>query len=49
MIIKKINLRTAIRSTAIEIGIVVGLLLVGGILEFYMIELAESGADIGLF
>jgi len=49
MIIKKINLKTAIRSTAIEIGIVVGLLLAGGILEFYMIELIESGVDVGLF
>ena len=49
MIIKKLNLRTAIRGTAIEIGIVVGLLLVGGFLEFYMIELVQSGADAGLF
>ena len=49
MIIKKINLKTAIRGTVIEIGIVVGLLLAGGFLEFYMIELAESGVDIGLF
>ncbi len=48
MIIKKINLRTAMRSTSIEIGILVGLLLVGGILENYMIELAEeSGFDFG--
>jgi len=49
MIIKKINLRTAIRSTSIEIGIVVGLLLAGGFLAFYMIELAESGVDFGVF
>ena len=49
MIIKKINLRTAIRGTAIEIGIVVGLLLAGGFLEFYMIELAQSGVDFGVF
>jgi len=43
MIIKKTNLRTAIRGTSIEIGMV-GLLLAGGFLEFYMIELAqESG------
>ena len=49
MIIKKIKLRTAIKGTAIEIGIVVGLLLAGGILEFYMIELVQSGVDIGLF
>jgi len=49
MIIKKINIKTAIRGTAIEIGIVVGLLLAGGLLEFYMIELAESGVDFGVF
>ncbi|KAG2472547.1 MAG: conserved membrane protein of unknown function [Nitrosopumilales archaeon] len=49
IIIKKINLRTAIRGTAIEVGIVVGLLLAGGILEFYMIELAKSGVDFGVF
>lgn len=48
MMIKKINLRTAIRGTSIEIGVLVGLLLVGGILENYMIELAaESGFDFG--
>jgi len=46
MIIKKVNLRTAIRGTSIEIGIMVGLLLAGGFLEFYMIELAqESGFE----
>ncbi len=46
MIIKKANLRTAIRGTSIEIGIMVGLLLAGGFLEFYMIELAqESGFE----
>ncbi|HSB50372.1 MAG TPA: stage II sporulation protein M [Nitrosopumilaceae archaeon] len=48
MIIKKINLRTAMRGTSIEIGILVGLLLVGGILENHMIELAgESGFEFG--
>jgi len=48
MIIKKINLRTAMRGTSIEIGILVGLLLAGGILENYMIELAgESGFEFG--
>jgi hypothetical protein len=47
MIIKKVNLRTAIRGTSIEIGIMVGLLLAGGFLEFYMIQLAqESGFQI---
>jgi hypothetical protein len=49
MIIKKANLRTAIRGTSIEIGIMVGLLLAGGFLEFYMIEMAaEQGFDLGL-
>jgi len=44
MIIKKVNLRTAIRGTSIEIGIMLGLLLAGGFLEFYIIQLAqESG------
>ena len=40
---KKINLTTFIKPTIIEIGIVVGLLLAGGYLEFYMIELVEEG------
>ncbi|HJJ22918.1 MAG TPA: stage II sporulation protein M [Nitrosopumilus sp.] len=40
---KKINLVSFIKSTVIEIGIVVGLLLVGGYLEFYMIELIQEG------
>ncbi len=42
MIIKKINLRTAIRGTAFEIGIMVSLLLVGGFLEDYMIKLSQE-------
>ncbi len=43
---KKIKLRPFIKPTAIEIGIVVALLLVGGYLEFYMIELAlEEGLE----
>ena len=41
-ITKKINLTQFIKPTVIEIGIVVGLLLVGGYLEFYMIELAQN-------
>ena len=45
-ITKKISLTTFIKPTIIEIGIVVGLLLAGGYLEFYMIELAkESGLE----
>jgi len=39
---KKINLIPFIKPTVIEIGIVVSLLLVGGYLEFYMIELAQQ-------
>ena len=41
-ITKKIDLKTFIKPTAIEIGIVVGLLLAGGYLEIYMIELAQE-------
>lgn len=48
MIIKKINLRTAVRGTGIEIGILVGLLLAGGIIEDAMIKMAEEqGFDFG--
>jgi hypothetical protein len=39
---KKINLIPFIKPTVIEIGIVVALLLAGGYLEFYMIELAQE-------
>jgi len=39
---KKINLRQFIKPTVIEIGIVVTLLLAGGYLEFYIIELAQE-------
>ena len=41
-IAKKVNLTTFIKPTAIEIGIVVALLLAGGYLEFYMLELAQQ-------
>ena len=41
-VIKKTNLTSFIKPTAIEIGIVVGLLLLGGYLEFFMIELAQE-------
>ncbi|MBT8252212.1 MAG: stage II sporulation protein M, partial [Nitrosopumilus sp.] len=47
-IIKKLNLTSMIKPTAIEIGILVGLLLGGAILEDYMIRMAqESGMDLG--
>ena len=40
-IIKKISLVQFLKPTLIEIGIVTGLLLVGGYVEFYMIEQAQ--------
>jgi len=39
---KKISLRSFIKPTVMEIGIVVSLLLAGGYLEFYMIELVQQ-------
>ena len=47
-ITKKINLTQFIKPTIIEIGIVVGLLLAGGYIEFYMIELAQN-SDFNIF
>ena len=41
-IITKTSLFQFIKPTIIEIGIVVALLLVGGYVEFYMIELAQN-------
>jgi len=41
-VIKKISLTQFIKPTVIEIGIVVALLLVGGYLEFYLIDLAQQ-------
>ena len=41
-IIKKIDLVPFIKPTLIEIGIMIGLLLAGGYLEFYMIEIARE-------
>ncbi len=41
-VVKKINLKQFVKPTIIEIGIVVGLLLSGGYLEFYMIEMAQQ-------
>jgi len=40
-IIKKISIKPDYKITAIEIGIVLGLLLAGGFLEAYLIELIE--------
>jgi len=45
-IVKKVNLVQFIKPTIIEIGIVLGLLLAGGYLEFYMINLVlEEGLE----
>ena len=41
-ITKKINLIQFIKPTIIEVGIVIALLLAGGYLEFYMLELAQQ-------
>jgi hypothetical protein len=41
-IITKTNLSQFIKPTIIEIGIVIVLLLVGGYIEFYMIELVQN-------
>ena len=41
-IFKKIDLIQFIKPTLIEIGIVTGLLLAGGYLEFYMIEMVQE-------
>ena len=43
---KKMDLIPFIKPTLIEIGIVVGLLLAGGHLEFYMLELARDATPI---
>jgi len=49
-IIKKTKLRLLIKPTVIEIGIVLAFLLVGGYLEFYMIELVqEAGTELSEF
>jgi hypothetical protein len=41
-IITKTTLSQFIKPTIIEIGIVIGLLLAGGYVEFYMIELVQN-------
>jgi len=41
-IYKKIDLKPFLKPTTIEIGIVISLLLTGGYLEFYMIEMAQE-------
>ena len=41
-VVTKTNLSQFIKPTSIEIGIVMILLLVGGYVEFYMIELVQN-------
>ena len=41
-VIKKISLTSFLKPTVMEIGIVVALLLAGGYLEFFMIELVQQ-------
>lgn len=44
---KRRSLRSALNITVVEISIVVGLLLAGGLLEYYIIQTAmESGLDL---
>jgi len=45
-LIKRVNLKSLIKPTVIEIGIVVAILFAGGILEEYMIALAQQGASL---
>ena len=42
MIIRKTSLYSAIKPTAIEIGIAIGLLVAGGFIEDYMIKLSQE-------
>ncbi len=48
LIFQKKPVRPHLRATAIEIGIMAGLLLAGGFVEFHMIEGIERG-DMGIF
>jgi len=47
-VVKKVNLIPFLKPTLIEVGIVTGLLLAGGYLEFYMIELAQEQGFVDL-
>jgi len=47
-ITKKMDLVPLFKPTLIEVGIVTGLLLAGGYLEFYMIELAQEQGFVDL-
>jgi len=43
---KRVNLKSLIKPTVIEIGVVIALLLAAGFLEEYMIALAQEGASL---
>ena len=43
---KRVNLKSLIKPTVIEIGIVVAILLAAGVLEEYMIALAQQGSPL---
>jgi hypothetical protein len=45
-LVKKVNPITLIKPSLIEIGIVVGLLVFAGLLEDYMIKMAEAGTPL---
>lgn len=45
-IIKKVSIRPDGRIVAIEVGVTASLLLVGGLIEYYMIEMAQ---EVGVF
>ncbi len=46
VLFKRVNLKSLIKPTVIEIGIVVAILFVAGFLEEYMIALAQEGASL---
>ncbi|NND87550.1 MAG: stage II sporulation protein M [Nitrosopumilus sp.] len=45
---KKNNLILYVKPTLIEIGIMLGILMAGGYIEIYMIELAQQQASLGM-
>lgn len=45
-IIKRVPLRPLVKITIIEVGIMIGLLLAGGFVEYYMIDLIMEGESI---
>jgi hypothetical protein len=46
VLFKRVNLKSLIKPTVIEIGIVVAILFAAGFLEEYMIALAQQGASL---